>query len=126
LGPQVLALDHAPIVDDLSLSEGVVALEEVEEHVYAEVQNEQQIDGTINALRLQLFLEEIRPEGQRQRDLQLHDVEHEEVEEIPSEREGGERIDVEVAEDVLSLLFGLGLVGRVLLESRVFVRRFLR
>lgn len=84
MGLEVFALDHAPIIDNLSLSERVVALEEVEEQVHTKIQNHKDINGSIKALGLELVLEEMRSEGQRQRNLQFYDIEHEEVEEIPS------------------------------------------
>lgn len=74
LGCEVVSLDLGPIIHHSALAEGIVPFEETKHDVEAEEEDYQYVEGAMDAVDVQLLVEECRPKGKRQWDLYFHEV----------------------------------------------------
>lgn len=116
---QIIGNNHPNVIDDLPFPEGIVSLEEMAGWVHSQVDRYEEIYVEVTFPKRQLPLEEMRPKGERERDLQLQYVEDQQKEKIPIDGERGKRVDVKP--EAQSLVLPRVHVPRLLVQQLVDV-----
>lgn len=103
--PQVFMSDLLPVIHHTAPPLRIVPPEEAEHDIDGQKDQCQDVEAAMGTSEVQFLIEEGRSEGQGKRYLQLDEVEKDHVEQVPEEREGGQRINVETAIVPRALLF---------------------